>query len=108
MLAEHLTEQEVDIVEARCNAYDEGLPLSRKANIEETRRLIADWREMRRLLVELTADEQAGIEVMEGDNDVHCFYCDASVPDGSTMAHAPDCPIVRGRALVEAHDAHHD
>ena len=55
---------------------------------------------MRQLLHDLTEDETAGLDTFYGVN--RCVYC------GVRDAHAPDCPIVRGRALVDAHDAHHD
>ena len=57
---------------------------------------------MRQLLAELTAGEEAG--VVDGEQSTFCVYCNLSdydLDDSSPYTHTPDCPIVRGRALLE-------
>ena len=105
-MTEHLTEQEVSEMNARVkhentrgiswqsdNAYN--------AFHADIPRLIADWRVMRKLLHDLTAPEKAGID----DSGVYaeCICCGALAMTNlwRDVPHAPDCPIVRGRALVQ-------
>lgn len=59
----------------------------------------ADLATAHQLLCDLTEDE-AGIAW--DDYGPSCIYCNSStLLTGAEVAHAPDCPIVRGRALVK-------
>ena len=93
-----LTEKEVAEIEAHIDAAEIG-----DSHLFEVAyaapRLLADWRAMRRLLVELTADYRLGILYAEAYKT--CMYCGEFAKATEDIAHAPDCPILRGRALME-------
>jgi len=69
-------------------------------------RLIADWREMRKLIKRLVmkptdAIEEPGIAMCHLGR--YCLYCDyEGAFDGSLAHHDEDCPIEEGCNMMEA------
>jgi hypothetical protein len=53
-----------------------------------------------RIIAALVADEDAG-----GDFEMHCIYCEPAKSDPAKVLHAPDCPILAGRAWLAAQEA---